>query len=245
MTAPRRMKITVVVPILNEEKVLGRHTREIYDRLETDLRHFDWLLILVDNGSDDGTPAIAERLLSRMPRLRYERLEERGKGRAVRHGWEKYQADVNVFMDADLATDLEALVPLVEKILGGHDVAIGSRAHPDSIVRRSPLRKAVSLGFRTFLKTRFSTRIKDAPCGFKAVTGRVVSEVLPKVRNHHWFFDTELLLRSEHQGLSIVEVPVFWAERNPEGRRSRVGIAHVSMQYVREVERLRRDLKEG
>ena len=116
-------------------------------------------------------------------------------------------------MDVDLSTDLDALLPLVAPLVSGHsDVAIGSRLAPGSHVARHPKRELISRSYNLILRTLLATRVRDAQCGFKAVRASVARRLLPAVEDDGWFFDTELLLLAERNGLRIHEVPVDWID---------------------------------
>ena len=122
-------------------------------------------------------------------------------------------ATVVAYMDVDLSTDLAALLPLVAPLVSRHsDVAIGSRLTPDSSVARYPKREFVSRSYNLLLRVLFATRVRDAQCGFKAVRADVAQRLLPAIRDDGWFFDTELLLLAERNGLRIYQVPVDWVD---------------------------------
>jgi len=116
-------------------------------------------------------------------------------------------------MDVDLSTDLDALLPLIAPLVSGHsDLAIGSRLAPGASVARAPRREVISRSYNMILRTVLATRVRDAQCGFKAVRADVAHRLLPAVEDDGWFFDTELLLLAEHNGLRIHEVPVDWID---------------------------------
>jgi hypothetical protein len=117
-------------------------------------------------------------------------------------------------MDLDLSTDLSALNPLIEPLVGGRcDLAVGSRLLPGSRVRRSRKRDALSRLYNRLLRMHFPrARFSDAQCGFKAATRAAAEELLPGVRDNAWFFDTELLLQARRKGFRIEEVPIQWTE---------------------------------
>jgi putative flippase GtrA len=116
-------------------------------------------------------------------------------------------------MDVDLSTDLDALLPLVAPLLSGHsDVAIGSRLAPGASVARHPKREFISRTYNLMLRTVFATRIRDAQCGFKALRADVARRLLPAIADEKWFFDTELLLLAERNGLRVQEIPVDWVD---------------------------------
>ena len=140
-------------------------------------------------------------------------LDRKGRGLALRSAWSASDAAVVAYMDVDLSTDLDALLPLVAPLVSGHsDVAIGSRLSAGASVARRPKREIISRSYNAILHTVFATRVRDAQCGFKAVRSEVARRLLPAVVDDGWFFDTELLLLAEHNGLRIHEVPVDWVD---------------------------------
>jgi putative flippase GtrA len=140
-------------------------------------------------------------------------LDRKGRGLALRRAWSESDAEVVAYMDVDLSTDLDALLPLVAPIVSGHsDIAIGSRLAPGSHVARHPTREVISRSYNLILRTLLATRVRDAQCGFKAVRATVARRLLPAIEDDGWFFDTELLLLAERNGLRIHEVPVDWID---------------------------------
>jgi putative flippase GtrA len=177
-----------------------------------------WRITIVDNGSTDRTYEVARDLAARLDRIRVLRLDRRGRGLALRTAWETSDADVVAYMDVDLSTGLEALLPLVAPLVSGHsDIAIGSRLAAGASVVRGPKREAISRIYNLMLRTLFAARFHDAQCGFKAMRAGVATSLLPAIADNKWFFDTELLLLAEHNGLRIHEVPVDWVD-DPDSR---------------------------
>jgi hypothetical protein len=149
---------------------------------------------------------------------------------------------VLVYMDVDLSTDLNALLPLVAPLISGHsDLAIGSRLRHGSRVVRGPKREVISRGYNLLVKGALRTRFSDAQCGFKAIRRDVARAVLPLVEDDSWFFDTELLVLAERAGLRIHEVPVDWVD-DPD---SRVDLVRTAYDDVRGILRLGRNLLTG
>lgn len=230
------MKLLIVIPSLNEQEVLEKNVLILQKYLLDNLRGYDWRIVIADNNSTDDTAKIGKNLEIQYSRVFYFRLAKTGKGLAVLTVWQKFESDIYVFMDADLATDLSALKPLVEGVaINGNDIAVGSRYIKGARVKRSFARKAFSLGYRLVLKIFFQLPVKDAPQGFKAVNQRVVKEVIPKVKNRKWFFDTEMLVIAHKKKYKIVEIPVKWDE---QGRESRVEVFSLSWSYFKEVVKL-------
>ena len=193
----------------------------------------------MDNGSTDGTFAVAERL-SRHPDVVSLRLDKPGRGRALRHAWQLGSAGVVCYMDVDLSTDLAFLKPLVEAVAtGGYQISTGSRLLPGSRIRRSFRRSVVSRIYNWFLHAALGTRFSDAQCGFKAVQREVVSRIVPQVRDESWFFDTELLVLAERSGCRIKDIPIVWVEDDD----SRVKILRTAWDDIKGVIRLRRTLR--
>jgi putative flippase GtrA len=195
------------------------------------------LITVVDNASTDGTWAIAAALHADLADVQALRLARKGRGRALRAAWSQSPAPVVAYMDVDLSTDLDALLPLVAPLLSGHsDVAIGTRLAAGSRVTRGPKREAISRTYNLILRTTLHSGFSDAQCGFKAVRRDVVEALLPLVEDEGWFFDTELLVLAEHNGLRIHEVPVDWVD-DPD---SRVDIVRTATDDLKGVGRMLR-----
>ncbi len=204
--------VDIVVPVYNEERVLEPSVRRLHGFLSAGFA-FSWRITIVDNASADSTWAHAERLARELPGVRAVHLDRKGRGFALRSAWGASDAAVVAYMDVDLSTDLGALLPLVAPLVSGHsDVAIGSRLAPGSHVARHPKRELISRSYNLILRAVLATRVRDAQCGFKAVRADVVRRLLPSIEDNGWFFDTELLVLAEHNGLRIHEVAVDWVD---------------------------------
>jgi hypothetical protein len=204
--------VDIVIPVFNEERALPGCIAVLHAYLDAYFP-FDWTITVVDNASTDGTRAVAEDLIRSRPRVRALFLDRRGKGRALRAAWTCSQADVVVYMDVDLSTGLDALLPLVAPLVSGHsDIAIGSRLAAGARTVRRAKRDLISRGYNALLRLTHGARFSDAQCGFKAARGTVIRPLLGHVTDDAWFFDTELLLLAEHNGLRVHEVPVDWVE---------------------------------
>src|SRR3954447_13783476 len=226
--------VDIVVPVYNEEAGLERSIRRLH-RFLRDGFPFSWRIVVADNASTDATPRIAEGLAEELPGVVAVRLERKGRGRALRSAWSESPARVVAYMDADLSTDLRALLPLVAPLLSGHsDLAIGTRLSRGARVVRGPKRELISRGYNQLLRTVLRARFSDAQCGFKAVRRDAADALLPAVRDDGWFFDTELLVLAQRRGLRIHEVPVDWVD-DPD---SRVDIVATALADLRGVARL-------
>lgn len=204
--------LDVTVPVHNEEQDLERCVRRLHEHLAGTFP-YGFRITVADNASTDSTPLISARLAREIPEVRAFRLEEKGRGRALRTVWSASDAPVLAYMDVDLSTDLNALLPLVAPLISGHsDLAIGSRLARSSRVVRGAKREFISRAYNLILRGSLSARFSDAQCGFKAIRRDVAQRLLPMVEDTGWFFDTEMLVLAERAGLRIHEVPVDWVD---------------------------------
>ena len=208
----RVLQVDIVVPVRNEEHDLAPSVRRLVGFLR-DSFPFSSRITIADNGSTDATWAIATRLARELPEVRAIHMELPGRGRALRAIWSDSDAEVLAYMDVDLSTDLNALLPLVAPLLSGHsDLAIGTRLARGSRVIRGPKRELISRGYNMLLRTLMGARFSDAQCGFKAIRRDQARALLPLTQDTGWFFDTELLVLAERAGLRIHEIPVDWVD---------------------------------
>ena len=168
--------------------------------------------------------------------VRAVRLEQKGRGRALHQVWSESDAPVLAYMDVDLSTGLDALLPLIAPLVSGHsDVAIGSRLAPGSSVARGPRREFISRTYNTILRTVFGNGFRDAQCGFKAIRQDAARAIVPLVKDTQWFFDSELLIIAQKNGYRLREVPVRWDEDTD----TRVHIVSTATEDLKGIWRLR------
>jgi putative flippase GtrA len=231
---PRELDVEIVIPVYNEERALAASLHRLHRFLDSHLP-FTWQITIADNASSDITPEIARTLADDLDRVRVLRLEEKGRGRALRAAWSASRATVVAYMDVDLSTDLHALLPLLAPLVSGHsEVAIGSRLARGARVMRGPKREFISRTYNHILRVVLRAHFTDAQCGFKAVRADVLPELLGAVQDLSWFFDTELLIAAQRHGMRIHEVPVDWVD-DPD---SRVDIVSTALADLRGVARL-------
>ncbi len=228
--------VDIVIPVLNEAHVLADSVATVRAFAAEALIEYHWTITIVDNGSTDGTDVVGAKLAARFPDVGFTSLTELGRGRALRHVWTHSTADIVCYTDVDLSTELAALPKLLRVIANGEcDVATGSRLLPTSQTTRSRKRELVSRCYNALIKLLFWNTFSDAQCGFKAVSRRVVTEIVPRVKNQSWFFDTELLLLAEKAGYRIADIPVRWIEDDD----SRVKIAATAWEDIKGLVRVR------
>ena len=208
-TAP---ELEIVVPVYNEARQLAASITSLRTFLDRSFP-LPTVVTVVDNASTDDTWSIASGLAASLPGVRALHLDQKGRGRALRTAWTASTAPVVAYMDVDLATGLEALLPLVAPLLTGHsDVAIGTRLAPGAHVVRGARREIISRTYNLLLRTALGVHCTDAQCGFKALRRDAADAVLPLVEDQAWFFDTEVLVTAQRLGLRIHEVTVDWVD---------------------------------
>jgi putative flippase GtrA len=252
MTSPERLlelparhqgtaDVEVVVPVHNEEAGLDASIRRLHAYL-SERFPLSWIITIADNASTDRTWGVACRLATELDGVRAVHLDEKGRGRALRSTWTTSNAAVVTYMDVDLSTDLDALLPLVAPLLSGHsDVAIGTRLAAGARVTRGPKRELISRIYNLLLRATVHNAFSDAQCGFKAVRSDVARALVPLIEDNGWFFDTELLVLAEHNGLRIHEVPVDWVD----DADSRVDVRTTAIEDLRGIWRVVRSLARG
>lgn len=228
--------LSLVVPAYNEASRLPRTLGPVCAYLER--HHPGFELIVVDDGSVDGTTDAARAALGERPGSRVVTLERnRGKGAAVRAGVLVASGERILFSDADFSTPIEEETKLARALDGGADVAIGSRAHPGSRITVAQGRVRQSMGriFNVFVRGVGLSRFHDTQCGFKMFTREAARSVFPRAHIDGFAFDVEILLLATRAGLRIEEVPVEW--RNDPA--SRLNMLLDSARMVWELLRIR------
>ncbi len=210
-------RIDVVVPVYNEETALQDSIRRLHEFLSHEMP-YAWRIVIADNASTDATLAMARALAFELDHVTVLHLDRKGRGRALRAAWTASDADVLCYMDVDLSTDLNALLPLISPLVCGHsEVAIGSRLAPGARIVRGPKREVISRCYNGVLRHMLRARFSDAQCGFKAIRADAARTLLPQIQDQGWFFDTELLILAQRRGLRIHEVAVDWID-DPDSR---------------------------
>ena len=234
------LQLTIVVPAFNEAHRLKAGMQRFEAAVSAGAIDLDQTeLVVVDDGSTDQTATEAEKLLARIPRHRVIRLPfNQGKGAAIRAGVASARSRYTAYMDADMAIDPLA-IPLLLDGLEHHDLAIGCRALPDSMVETTyVVRSLMGRLFNELVTSGTGLGLKDTQCGFKALRTPVARLLFHLVRIDRFAFDVEILARARRLGLTITEVPVHW--KHVEG--STVHPLTDSVTMLRDVYRSRRGL---
>jgi len=233
----REIALSVVVPAFNEARRLAPTLERLVDYFGSCTADGPVEVIVVDDGSDDETAAVAARLALEHRLIRCLSYKpNRGKGYAVRMGMLAARGQRRLFSDADMSTPIEDLDRLQAALDGGADVAIGSRALSESILtRRQPVyREMMGRTFNLIVRAVGVSGIKDTQCGFKLFTAAAAEELFALATLDGFAFDVEILLLAQGR-YRVAEVPVHWAHQDA----SRVSLGGDSARMLLEVLRVR------
>ena len=204
--------IIVTVPACNESKNL----RECVDLLlkETSQLGEDFRIVIAEDGSSDGTKQIAQELDRKHTQvIHLHSARKLGKGLALKRAFSKIEGDIYAFIDCDLATNMKFFPQLINLIREGNDLALGSRYIDGAEIHRAVLRDVSSRIYNRLIRVLFRDKVFDHQIGFKAFSNRLIKEVLNDCYSKGWFWDTEILVRSNNNNYRIVEFPVEWKEK--------------------------------
>jgi dolichyl-phosphate beta-glucosyltransferase len=235
-------ELTIVVPAFNEEARLERTLLDMIQYCRAVGRNVE--ILVVDDGSRDGTAALVNRLASGSQEIRLIRLAaNRGKGHAVRTGVVNARGALVLFADADGATPISELERLEAAIRSGADVAIGSRVVPDATVRVKARfhRRLIGRTFHFLVQTLTVKGFADTQCGFKLFRGAVAQDLFTRMLMDGFSFDVEVLLMARRGGYSVAEVPVNWTHQPG----SRVNLVTDSLRMARDLFVIRSNLMRG
>jgi len=231
-------RASLVMPAFDESARIERAVTEIAAWSRGRPGGWDWEVIVVDDGSSDGTSALARRAANaeRLPIAVLRHEKNRGKGAAIRTGVLASSGDPVLVSDTDLSTPLGEWVKLAER-LPTHPVAIGSRAVDEELVRqRQPFyRQFMGKTFNAFVRLFAVPGIRDTQCGFKLFRGDIARQLFAEARIDRFAYDVEILFLARRRGIAIAEVPVLWFN-SPE---SKVAVVRDSLRMLRDLVRIR------
>lgn len=236
-----RPGLSIIIPAYNEERRLPRTLECVRGYLRRERTGTE--VIVVDDGSSDGTAELVERMRAEMPELRLvSNGQNRGKGYSVRHGMLEARGRVALFTDADLSAPIEEAGKLLEA-LEAADVAIGSRALDRSLieVHQSKARELAGILFNWMVRLFTGVRFKDTQCGFKAFAMPEARIIFEQQRIEDFGFDPEILFLAQRHGLRAVEVPVRWAHDSA----TKVHVVRDSARMFADLLRIRRNALAG
>jgi len=236
-----QIQLSVVIPMYNEAGRIGRSLERIVEYLRGRSGAGGFEIIVVDDGSRDGTVAVVEQFRTCAPELRLIRFSQnRGKGAAVRAGMIAATGEAVLFSDADLSTPIEEVEGALRHLSEGCDLVIGSRALAGSqiVARQSCLRESMGKLFNRLLRAYLSIPFRDTQCGFKLFRGDAARDLFRRAQIDGFAFDVEVILLAMRLGYAVHEIPVRWIN-DPN---SKVRLLRHSTQMLGDLWRIRRGL---
>jgi len=203
--------VSVVIPVYNDLQALQEAVPLTLKVMEEFCSDFE--IIIAEDASTDGSAEFAASWQVKDSRVIHMHRDKRlGRGSALTAAAGNAKGDIFCYFDVDLATDMTYLPLLIRAVVGGADVATGSRLMSDSNITRSLGREIKSRGYNWLVRFILRSRLKDHQCGFKAFKKKGLLSILPDIQDTHWFWDTEVLVVAQRKGYIIAEIPVVWRE---------------------------------
>src|SRR5262245_37704556 len=206
-------QLSLIFPCYNEERRLPASLQRVQEYL--DASAYSYEILVVADGSQDGTAAVAAAAAERYPEgqvrvLRYE--ENQGKGFAVAYGGRRARGEWVLFTDADLSTPIEELDRFLPYLEQGYDVVIGSRAAAGANlkVHQPWWRERIGRMMNRLIRAASGLGFSDTQCGFKLFSRRAARDIFPCLTVRRWMFDVEALVIARKLGYRVREVPVTW-----------------------------------
>jgi len=213
----KEYKISIFVPVFNEERIIDREIRMIDSVIKK--LPVGYEIFVVNDASKDRTRAIAQRIEQvnkKVTLLNYEKGPTRRENLA--RSFKQAQGDIVIFVDVDLIVSLRFLSDLIGQVISGYDIVTGSRYIIGSKIRRKPFRLLFSIIYNGCIRLLFRTHIRDHMCGFKAFRKDVILKLVEEIGydeslTRGIFWDVELLITARRHGYRIKEIPIWWKER--------------------------------
>lgn len=212
MKLQEKVKLSLVIPVYNEEKIIEKTLTEVLSYSEKE--KYKWEIIIVDDGSRDRTASIVKGFNNK--HIRFFKLKfNEGKGAAIRAGVRVARGEFVLFTDADLSVPIHFADFFLAKLEKEGDVVIGSRRVEGSriIKHQDTIREFLGRVFTSLSKIVTFTNISDFTCGFKAFKKEVALAIFSRTLLNRWAYDSEIIFLAKKFRYKIVEVPVDWKNR--------------------------------
>jgi dolichyl-phosphate beta-glucosyltransferase len=233
-------RLSVVIPTYNKEERIAAILETVAAYLAS--KPFASEIVAVDDGSSDRTAEAARAARTGRVGLKVIRSEtNRGKGASVRAGVLAASGEVVLFADDDLSTPIDELDKVLAAIEAGADVVVGSRAHPDSVikVRQRRPRELMGKAFNVLVRLFVLRGYRDTQCGFKGFRRDAARAIFSRLRTSGFGFDVEVLVLCRDLGYRVAEIPVVWRDARP----SRLRIFRGSWGMLKDLWRIRRQAR--
>lgn len=241
MVDTNAVDLSLVIPCYNEIQVIRDSVPRVQEILDS--TKYSYEIILFDDGSKDGTRLIGAELANNNKKIRwYTHDKNYGRGKTVSDGIKLARGKIVGFIDMDLEVPAEYIVPLALEIDKGADVAIAVRLEHTNFEKipfyKRPIailywfiRFILSAGYSYLVTLILGVKLKDTEVGFKFFNREKILLILDKIEDNHWFWDTEIMVRSYYKGFNIKEYPVLYLKKNE--KRSTVKVFSDSVYYIK------------
>lgn len=200
------IKYSIIIPVYNEEEIIENTIDKLYLFMKEVNSPFE--IIVANDGSFDNTLKLVEKKKQEILELKIvSNTINFGRGSILNRAFSKAKGEIQIYIDADLAIDLNLFPKLMKAMEEGIDIAIGSKHLKDSEVEYPFLRRFFSKSYAFLSSNIFGSDIRDYQCGFKAFKKEVIWDMLPYIKNKDWSWDTEILVKSLWRGYKIKELP--------------------------------------
>ncbi len=237
------MKISIIFPVLNEEKRLENGIRNTAIYFGKNLTNIEYELIIADNGSTDKTEEIASKMIKMYNNIQYLKVSQKGVGLAIREGLKLSSGEIVGYMDIDLATDMKHLQEITNIFSkdSNIDAIIGNRNSKESKVeKRKVHRTIISYGLAFIINASLKTNFSDYMCGFKFFKVDVLKQLVGKCSNYKgWFYCAELIIVARWLGYNVKSIPIHWID-DPRNSKSGQAFLKIIKEYIRQITILHR-----
>lgn len=236
------MDLSVILPCYNEAGVLQQTVRTIQQLLDKTV--YDYEIVIAEDGSTDGTDTIAKELAENFRNVVWMHGERRlGWGAAVANAVKKSRRKIVGFLDPDLEGAAHYILPLVMEIEKGADIASGIRCYkvkPLNLLLKFP--KLLShYGYLWVARRLLRVRLNDTEVGYKFFNRERILPLLDEIKNRHWFWATEIMVRAYYKGYKIKEIPIIYVPDYT--RESKVDLLKDGIAHFKNLMWFRRELK--
>jgi dolichyl-phosphate beta-glucosyltransferase len=232
--------LSIVIPALNEELRLPPSLAKIDAFLQQ--QSYQAEVIVVDNGSTDRTREVVTEYSSTHPYVRLIKLDQRGKGRAVKAGMLAATGDYRFICDADLSMPIEEITKFLPPNYPDYDVLIATREGKEARRIGEPeYRHIMGRVFNFIVKLSAVNQFEDTQCGFKMFTRSAAEDLFAVQQMNGIGFDVELIYIAIRRGYKIVDIPITWYF-DPD---SRMRLVQDSLNILREIWEIRQNWRKG
>lgn len=205
-------RVVITLPVYKDTSFLENAIDTIEHHTSKLTSNFE--IVVAEDGSNSSS--VVNRLIEKFNNITYIQHDEKlGRGRALREAWSKVPADIYVYLDVDMAGDLEQLNAYSNliKMQNNQDLITGSRYLPESMTNRPLIRRLASIGYNWLVRLMFRTGVHDHQCGFKSFSRELVQTLSREAKSDTWFWDTEVIVIAKRLGYRIKEIPICWTEK--------------------------------